>query len=140
MIKKLKRLHAGSRSFQVFILQRQLKAARSNSNFAINFDELQTRTRDLLFKWFQQAAKPGDKFTVEITQSEVGQFVEGVSYEIIHLYHYQRKRLPRTCFESSSSAKNAQDAPSFFLSNRGSKLACTGSIQRVQLRHQNLSP
>lgn len=66
MIKKFKRLHAGPRNFQVFILQRQLKAARSNPDFAISFDELQTRTRDLLFKWFQQAAEPGDKFTVKI--------------------------------------------------------------------------
>lgn len=67
MIKKLKRLHAGPRSHQVFISQQQLKLARSNSDFAINFDELQTRTRDFLFLWFQQAAEPGDKFTVEIT-------------------------------------------------------------------------
>lgn len=67
MIKKFKRLHAGPRSHQVFISQRQLKLARSNPDFAINFDELQTQTRDFLRKWFQQAAEPGDKFTVEIT-------------------------------------------------------------------------
>lgn len=63
------RLTLGPRSHKVTFTQDQLAAALPDSYFSISFSETQTRTRDLLFKWFHQAEKPGDKFTVEIVEN-----------------------------------------------------------------------